>query len=265
MSVMNLNKCNVILQGTAKEIGKYVKSCPKLSTEEIMLLKKDSRKSVRKHVERYLRRQQKDFLESQRVIQMRAKEKLIYENGYKLIAGVDEAGRGPLAGPVVAAAVILDQEKNYGSLGIKDSKQLQPGRRDELFKVIMAEALFVGIGLVEADEIDRLNILQASLLAMSNAVQELSVTPQYILFDGSGVPSVNIPCEAVKGGDAFCLSIAAASIIAKVTRDRLMDKYDEQYPGYGFSENKGYPTPGHRKALRDRGFSPLHRKTFRLF
>lgn len=263
---MSRNEKNISLtQVSAKEIENYLKTRPALNIEEIELLKNDSRKSVREQVERYLRRQRKDSLEMERVEQMRNRERRIYEDGYKLIAGVDEVGRGPLAGPVVAAAVILDQKKDIISLGIKDSKQLLPDSRERLFKVIMKEAICVGIGMVEADEIDKLNILQASLLAMSKAVEQLTVAPQYVLCDGSAALSLNIPCEAVKGGDASCLSIAAASIVAKVTRDRLMDKYAEQYPVYGFAEHKGYPTPKHREALKACGLSPLHRRSFRLF
>ncbi len=254
-----------LTQVSAKELESYLKTGTKLNIAEIELLKNDSRKSVREQVERYLRRQRKDSLEMERAEHMLTRERRIYKDGYKLIAGTDEVGRGPLAGPVVAAAVILDQEKDITSWGIKDSKQLHPDKRERLFKIIEKEAICVGIGIVDAEEIDRLNILQASLLAMSKAVEELPVAPQYVLCDGSAALSLNIPCEAVRGGDATCLSVAAASIVAKVTRDRLMDKYAEFYPGYGFAKHKGYPTPGHREALRASGLSPIHRRTFKLF
>ncbi|MGI5876066.1 MAG: ribonuclease HII [Dethiobacteria bacterium] len=196
---------------------------------------------------------------------MRIKENHLINQGYKLIAGVDEAGRGPLAGPVVAAAVILDPKKDDYWSEVKDSKQLSPAQRDRLFKIISLKARSVGIGLVDVALIDKINIYQASLEAMKRAVQQLSPPPHYVLSDGFALPDLDFPNEAVRSGDALCLSIAAASIIAKVLRDNIMQFYDRIYPGYGFARHKGYPTPEHRQALKTLGVSPIHRRTFKLF
>ena len=181
--------------------------------------------------------------------------------GYLRVAGVDEAGRGPLAGPVVAAAVILPE----GLLlpGVNDSKKLTAAVREELFEVISREALSVGVGFGDHTLVDRINILQATLSAMRDAVSTLSLTPDYLLIDGISTIPMNIPQRTVKKGDSLSLSIAAASIIAKVTRDRLMEKYDALYPGYGFAAHKGYGAASHLAAIAKLGPSPIHRKSFR--
>ena len=177
------------------------------------------------------------------------------------LAGVDEVGRGPLAGPVVAAAVILD--RNNPVEGLRDSKQLSEKRREQLFLDIQAKALAWAIGRAEVDEIDRLNILQASLLAMRRAVLQLEPVPEYILVDGNRLPA-DLPCpaQAVVKGDSRVEAISAASILAKVTRDREMLEMESQYPGYGFAQHKGYPTRVHLKALTDIGVSEIHRCSF---
>jgi ribonuclease HII len=181
--------------------------------------------------------------------------------GGRYIAGVDEAGRGPLAGPVVAAAVILPE--GFRETRINDSKKLTPGRRERLYEVIYRHALTVGIGIVDAAEIDRINILQASLRAMRMAVRNLAPPPDHLLIDGTFRIFPDLPQEPIPKGDALSISIAAASIIAKVTRDRLMDVYHLYYPCFGFSRHKGYPTADHKQAIRDFGCSPIHRRTFR--
>lgn len=181
-------------------------------------------------------------------------------NSRLLIAGVDEVGRGPLAGPVVAAAVILDPEQPIQ--GLADSKTLSAGRRESLFLEIKAHCLAYALGRAEVDEIDTLNILQASLLAMQRAVQNLSLMPSKILVDGCHCPFFTCPAEAIIGGDGLVLSISAASIVAKVTRDAEMEAMESLYPGYGFAAHKGYPTRQHRDALKTLGVTPIHRRSF---
>ena len=177
------------------------------------------------------------------------------------IAGVDEAGRGPLAGPVVAAAVVLPPD--FHNPHITDSKKLSPAQRERLYEVIYQGALGVGVGIVDSGEIDRINILQASLQAMAMAVQNLAPRPDHLLIDGTFPTSLEISQEPIPKGDALSISIAAASIVAKVTRDRLMDAYHVYYPCFGFARHKGYPTQEHKVAIRTFGCSPIHRKSFR--
>ena len=181
-------------------------------------------------------------------------------NGYRLIAGVDEAGRGPLAGPVVAAAVILPAGLRLN--GVNDSKKLSPDKRERLFDVIMDQALSVGIGMGSPELIDEINILQATRFAMLEAVGQLAPQPDYILIDGISTIDSPLSQKIIKKGDALSLSIAAASIIAKVTRDRLMRKLDQIHPGYGFSGHKGYGSALHLEAIRRLGPCPIHRLTF---
>ncbi|RKU16912.1 ribonuclease HII [Candidatus Poribacteria bacterium] len=184
------------------------------------------------------------------------------QSGYKQIAGIDEAGRGALAGPVIAAAVILPT--HYRIEGLRDSKQLSPKQRVHLFDEIHDVAVSVGIGSADHQVIDRLNILEAALLAMREAVEKLTPSPDYILVDGLHLPEVGIVSEAIPKGDRQSYSIAAASIIAKVTRDQLMVELDPIYPNYGFSRHKGYPTSQHRQAIAQFGVSDIHRRTFKL-
>ena len=188
-------------------------------------------------------------------------EKKATREGYHKIAGIDEAGRGPLAGPVVSAAVILSQ--THPIAGVIDSKKLSAKNRLRLYEEIYAQAESVGIGIVDPAEIDRINILRASLLAMSMAVQNLKPQPECLLIDGPFHISTHLPQKPITKGDALSVSIAAASIVAKVTRDRLMERYDEYYPQFGFSQHKGYPTRAHKAAIRKFGYCPIHRRTFR--
>jgi ribonuclease HII len=176
------------------------------------------------------------------------------------VAGVDEAGRGPLAGPVSAAAVILDPARSIA--GLADSKTLTPARRDALDLEIRARSLAWSIAWASAEEIDRLNILQASMLAMQRAVAALKVRPTLVLFDGNRCPDVGCKGEAIVGGDGLVPSIGAASILAKVARDRIMCDLDRAFPGYGFAGHKGYPTRAHIEALRRLGPCPEHRRSF---
>jgi ribonuclease HII len=177
-----------------------------------------------------------------------------------LTAGVDEVGRGPLAGPVFAAAVILNPCKIIH--GLTDSKQLTPKKRQELAQEIYEHAHAWGIGSAEVDEIDRINIFQASLLAMQRAVFNLAIKPKLVLIDGLYCPILPYPTQAIVKGDLLIQAISAASILAKVTRDALMNDLDIQYPGYDFKKNKGYPTTQHRAALKTLGITPIHRRSF---
>lgn len=179
---------------------------------------------------------------------------------YKYVAGVDEVGRGPLAGPVVAAAVILDPANPIQ--GLADSKVLSEQKREALAVVIRERAIAWAVGRAEIEEIDQINILQASLLAMRRAVLQLRPQPEYALVDGNRCPSLPCPAEAIIKGDASVAAISAASILAKVSRNQEMQQLDSQYPGYGFASHKGYPTKAHLTALATLGVSPIHRRSF---
>ena len=189
-------------------------------------------------------------------------ERKYWKNGFSLIAGVDEAGRGPLAGPVVAAAVVFPEE--VWVHGVDDSKKLTARRREELVDVVLGCALSVGVSIIPHDVIDELNIYQATMCAMADAVAKLQPAPQHLLIDGPRYNGASVPYTAIIEGDAQCFSIAAASIVAKVTRDRLMVELHEQYPQYGFEKHKGYGTPEHLAALRKYGPCEIHRRSFRM-
>ena len=194
---------------------------------------------------------------------MRLEDMRSFENKYStysLICGIDEAGRGPLAGPVVAGAVILP--KDCEILYLNDSKKLSPAKREALYEEIMEKAEAVGVGMASPARIDEINILQATYEAMREAVDNLGVTPELLLNDAVTIPDVSIPQVPIIKGDAKSVSIAAASIIAKVTRDRLMVQYDEILPGYGFARHKGYGSKDHIEAIRRLGPTPIHRQTF---
>ncbi len=191
---------------------------------------------------------------------MNSFERRAYRLGYTTIAGIDEVGRGPLAGPLVAAAVILPP--NYKNKEIKDSKQLPAKKREKLSEIIRRDALSIGLGVVKASFIDEVNIFQATLAAMKEAALNLSVTPDYLLIDGTHRIFVSIPQEAIVKGDSRSVSIASASIIAKVTRDRIMEIYGRQFPQYNFSNNKGYATAEHREAIKEHGYCKIHRRSF---
>jgi ribonuclease HII len=183
------------------------------------------------------------------------------QSGLMRIAGVDEAGRGPLAGPVVSAAVILPF--SFPVSGVTDSKKLTPKKRQTLYHQIYEHADAIGIGIVDSGEIDRTNILKASLLSMVIAVNNLSPLPEHVLIDGIFNLPFSLSQKAIPKGDALSISIGAASIVAKVTRDSLMERYHEDYPDFGFAIHKGYPTPFHKEAIRLYGCSPIHRKSFK--
>ena len=192
---------------------------------------------------------------------LRAFERRLQARGIDRIAGVDEAGRGPLAGPVVSAAVILPAEFRVD--GVTDSKKLTPRRRDSMFDRIYAEAISIGIGIVDAGEIDRINIFQAARLSMAIAVDNLAPVATFLLIDGKFGIDHPTPQQPVIKGDSLSVSIAAASIVAKVTRDRLMDRYHDDYPVFGFDRHKGYPTRLHKAAIATHGPCLIHRRTFK--
>lgn len=198
--------------------------------------------------------------ERARIYEMLSIEREKRSEGYTYIAGVDEAGRGPLAGPVCAAAVILGEDTFIE--GINDSKKLTEKRREELFDIIREKAIAYNICMVDEKRIDEINILNATYEAMNGAVNGLHITPDYVLIDGNRIGGMTLPHETVVKGDAKSVSIAAASILAKVSRDRLITKMAEQYPEYGFEKHKGYGTAAHNEAILKYGPCPIHRRTF---
>ena len=218
----------------------------------------DSRAGVQNLIQKYQKQEEALKKERERTEQMK-----IYEHKYEdlgWICGIDEVGRGPLAGPVVAGAVILPRDSKI--LYLNDSKQLTAIKRGELYDVIMREAVAVGIGYASPARIDEINILQATYEAMREAISKLSVKPDVLLNDAVKIPQVDIRQVPIIKGDAKSVSIAAASIVAKVTRDRLMEEYDKVLPGYGFASNKGYGSAEHIAALKEIGPSPIHRQSF---
>lgn len=188
-------------------------------------------------------------------------EKELYKQGITLIGGVDEAGRGPLVGPVVAACVILPV--NYSLPGLTDSKQLSEKKREQLYEIIMKEAVSVGIGVVDAKTIDQINILEASRLAMKLAIEDMPIKPEFVLTDAMKLTNIDIKYKDIVHGDALSLSIAAGSVIAKVTRDRMLYELDKLYPQYGFAKHKGYPTKAHLAAIKEFGLLDCYRFSYK--
>jgi len=198
--------------------------------------------------------------EIERLDNMLVFENEAYEKGFEFVCGVDEAGRGPLCGPVVAAAVILPKDAHIE--GVNDSKKLSEKKREKLFDDIMENAVAVGIGMSDVDVIEKINILGATKEAMKEAITNLSIRPDFVLIDGNQDINIDIDRQTVVSGDARSESIAAASIIAKVTRDRMLKQYDEIYPEYGFAKHKGYGTKAHIEAIKEYGLTPIHRPSF---
>ena len=199
--------------------------------------------------------------EKERLINLKKIEAEFFDKGIKYIAGIDGAGRGPLAGPVVVASVIMPEDSMIE--GVNDSKKISENKREKLYEIIIKEAITYSVGIVYQEEIDDINILQATKKALTMAVEHLDVKPNVILVDAlTGIDTLGIPFESIIKGDAKCYSIAAASIIAKVTRDRIMREWDKVYPEYGFASHKGYGTAKHIAAIKEYGPCPLHRKTF---
>ncbi|WP_277423811.1 ribonuclease HII [Staphylospora marina] len=245
--------------GTINEIRAWIRQ-PDVSEEAVRKLLEDSRAGVRKLAQAWLRARERERKERERLDLMWKHEREWRAKGCVRIAGVDEAGRGPLAGPVVAAAVILPED--FDPEGLNDSKQLSPAERAELRERIEREALAVGVGMVDAQTIDRVNILQATYMAMRMALSGLDPAPDAVLADAVTIPDIPFPQQGIIKGDALSHSIAAASVVAKTVRDEWMDHAARQYPEYGFDRHKGYGTPDHLEALKRYGITPIHRRSF---
>ena len=224
--------------------------------EELIL---DGRAGVQAAISKRKRELQKQVDEDLRLEKMLAYEKELYAQGIDLIAGVDEVGRGPLAGPVVAAAVILP--KACKILGLNDSKKIPKSKHKEIYEAVLQNAIAIGIGIKDNQVIDQVNIYEATKLAMMEAIGQLEPQPQHLLIDAMKL-DLPIPQTSIIKGDANSLSIAAASIVAKVTRDQMMEKFDREYPGYDFAKNAGYGTANHLAGLDQLGVTPIHRRSF---
>ena len=199
--------------------------------------------------------------EEARLILLKEKEEELRKKGFKYICGIDEAGRGPLAGPVVVASVIMPEDSMIE--GVNDSKKISEKKREKIYDQILEEAISYGVAIIGQDEIDEINILNATKKGLTVSLQELSQKPDLILVDAlNGIDTLGIPYDSIIKGDAKCYSIAAASIIAKVTRDRIMREWDKVYPEYGFEKHKGYGTAAHIAAIRENGLCPIHRRSF---
>lgn len=250
----------MISDWTVKEIREWLKQKPRLSHEEWNSLVQDPRKGVQKLALTYQRKLKKEEHEQHRLAAMWKWEKMCWERGYQGIVGVDEAGRGPLAGPVVAAAVILPRDFNVE--GMNDSKKLTAQERQQLKKRIEQQAIRIGVGLIDAEYIDQHNILQATLQAMRIAIQQCEPVADLALVDALEIPGLKIPQRKIIKGDQRSHSIAAASIIAKTVRDAWMEEAAQKYPQYGFEKHKGYGTEEHLAQIKQWGPSPIHRRTF---
>ncbi len=247
-----------VSQMSIREVSEVFSTEP--SQEFLKACAKDPRQGIQRLVVRYHKYREAQIAETQRLNNLLKEEKRLWQKGYLHIAGIDEAGRGPLAGPVVAAACILPAK--FELSGLNDSKQVTESKRERLFQEIKEQALGFAVGSAEPAEIDALNILQATKLAMKRAVENLKVRPHFLLIDALELPNIKIPQQGIIGGDELSASIAAASILAKVSRDHWMRELHVLYPEYGFAKNKGYGTKEHLDALRRFGPSPLHRKSF---
>ncbi|MBR3909868.1 MAG: ribonuclease HII [Anaerotignum sp.] len=228
--------------------------------EQMKQFEEDSRKGVQTALASFRKKYEKHQQELARLDEILTYERGLWEAGYDLVAGIDEVGRGPLAGPVVAAAVILPKECKIE--GVNDSKKLSAKKREELYDIILEKAVSYGIGVVSNERIDEINILQATYEAMREALSQLKPKADYILADAVTIPMVSTPQRGIIKGDAKSMSIGAASIVAKVYRDRMMEAYEEVYPGYGFASNKGYGAAEHIEGIKKQGITPIHRKTF---
>ena len=224
-------------------------------------LEADTRQGARSLARRIRARQEKNRSEGQRLRHLLRYETELWTQGLERVVGVDEAGMAPLAGPVVAAAAILP--KNYRLKGLDDSKKiLEEERREELAAALKRDVVAWAVGVAEVEEIDKINIYHAGLLAMRRAVEGLGLVPDYALVDARTIPQCPCPQKGIIHGDALSMSIAAASILAKTTRDRMMKELDAKYPGYGLASHKGYPTPQHFQAMKEKGVLPIHRRSF---
>ena len=230
------------------------------SSEQIKMLQADERSGVQKLLVAYYKRLEKEAQEQERFTKMLAYESEYYAQGVQYVAGVDEAGRGPLAGPLVIAAVILP--RNAFIAGLNDSKQLSAAKRDKLYDEIIAKAVAIEVNIVSVSNIDKYNIYAATQRGMAQVLEHLPVQPQVALSDAMPVTAKNIECVPIVHGDALSASIAAASIIAKVTRDRIMERLDTLFPAYGFAHNKGYGSGAHMQAIAEFGATKWHRRSY---
>ena len=244
---------------TIKEVKERLAMIDELDHSLFEELIYDARAGVQSAINKRKRELQKQVEEDLRLEKMLAYEKELYSQGIHLIAGVDEVGRGPLAGPVVAAAVILPE--NCKIPGLNDSKKIPKSKHQAIYQAVLDQALSVGIGVKDNHVIDQVNIYEATKLAMLEAIQELAPQPQHLLIDAMKL-DLPISQTSIIKGDANSLSIAAASIVAKVTRDQMMTAYDQEYPGYDFAQNAGYGTSKHLEGLEKKGVTPIHRRSF---
>jgi ribonuclease HII len=238
----------------------FIQGNQPVTAHSLNKLGRDPRHGVRKIYELLKKRYEKERTERLRIQNMLNFERLLWKSGVRSVAGVDEVGVGPLAGPVVAAAVVFSADVVLA--GVDDSKRLDSEQRVKMEVAIRQTAIAIGIGIAEVGEIDRLNIYRAGLLAMRRAVEELPLKPEHLLVDARIIPDVGMPQNAFNKGDGINFSIAAASIMAKTHRDRIMDELEKQYPGYGFAQHKGYSTPEHQNAIRGLGPCPIHRLSY---
>ena len=244
---------------TIKEIKEQLANIQRLDDPLLAELEQDSRSGVIQAIAKRKRELQKQVDEDLRLEKMLAYEKELYTQGIQLIAGVDEVGRGPLAGPVVAAAVILPEDCKIS--GLNDSKKIPKSKHKEIYEAVLQNAVAIGIGIKDNQVIDQVNIYEATKLAMMEAIGQLEPQPQHLLIDAMKL-DLPIPQTSIIKGDANSLSIAAASIVAKVTRDQMMEEFDRKYPGYDFAQNAGYGTAKHLAGLDQLGVTPIHRRSF---
>ena len=244
---------------TIKEIKEQLASIQRLDDPLLTELEQDSRSGVFQAIAKRKKEIQKRLDEDERLEKMLAYEKELYTQGIQLIAGVDEVGRGPLAGPVVAAAVILPKACKIP--GLNDSKNIPKSKHKEIYEAVLQNAIAIGIGIKDNQVIDQVNIYEATKLAMREAIGQLEPQPQHLLIDAMRL-DLPISQTSIIKGDANSLSIAAASIVAKVTRDQMMEEFDKEYPGYDFAQNAGYGTANHLDGLHQLGATPIHRRSF---
>ncbi|MEI4340770.1 ribonuclease HII [Streptococcus suis] len=244
---------------TIKEVTALLAQVDSMDSPVWADLAQDDRAGVQVAIKKRRKELEKEAAEDARLEAMLSYEKALYENGVELIAGIDEVGRGPLAGPVVAAAVILP--KGCKIRYLNDSKKIPKSKHEAIYQEVMERALAVGVGVKDAAVIDQVNIYEATKLAMLEALGQLNQEPEHLLIDAMKLDT-SIPQTSIIKGDANSLSIAAASIVAKVTRDKMMSDYDEEFSGYGFAKNVGYGTAEHLEGLNKLGITPIHRKTF---
>lgn len=242
-----------------KEVKMLLEEIQTVSDARLIELRSDERKGVQDLIAKFERQYAINVERAAQFDEMQKFERSAKKKGYRMIAGIDEVGRGPLAGPVVAAAVILPE--GMEDIGLDDSKKLSAKKREEIFEMIKEQAVAIGIGIVDSFTIDKINIYEASKVAMKRAIELLPEQPDYLLIDAMRLDT-GIPEESIIKGDAKSISIAAASIVAKEVRDQMMKDYEQLYPGYGFAQNAGYGTKAHIEGLEKLGPTPIHRMTF---